>query len=165
MRSFPYATGLVLVLFSLLQLAACDNVDNNADPLGIGFSDPRTATTASGSLDQQNAGPKVTYTVAKASVFPTANGIYVLRYNFTSNDSMDLVVVRRTTDYNYHSDNQVAKNSLAQVIFNRDTLQLNASAVAIQPLTDQNRFSTVVNVHTVEKGDFNGTVIGVPLVH
>ena len=165
MRSFFSATALVLVLFSLLQLTACDNVDNNADPLGIGFSEPGTALTASGSIDKQNAGPKVTYTVSKASVFPTGNGIYIARYKFTSGDSLDLVVVRRTTDYNYHSDNTAAKNELAHVIFNRDTLELNASAVAIQPLTDQNRFSTVINVHTVTHGDFNGTVLGVPLVH
>jgi len=165
MRSFLFAIGSVLVFFSLLQLTACDNVDNNADPLGIGFSEPGTALTAGGTIDRQNAGPKVTYTVSKASVFPTANGIYVLRYNFTSNDSLDLVVIRRTTDYNYNSDNGVAKNELAHVIFNRDTLELNASAVAIQPKQDQNRFSTVVNVHTVAHGDFNGTVNGVPLIH
>lgn len=165
MRSYLFATGLVLVLFSLLQLTACDNVDNNADPLGIGFSDPTTAMAASGNIDKQNAGPKVTYTVRKASVFPTGNGIYVARYNFTSGDSLDLVVVRRTTDYNYHSDDEVAKNRLAHVIFNKDTLELNASAVAIQPIMDQNRFSTVVNVHTVDRGDFNGTVNSVPLVH
>lgn len=160
MRSFLFATGLSLVLF-----ASCDVVDNNADPLGIGFSDPATAVNAVGSLDQQNAGPKVTYAVTKASVFPTGNGVYVLRYKFTSNDSLDLVVVRRTTDYNYHSDNQVATNELTHVIFNRDTLEIKASAVAIQPKTEDNRFATVVNVHTVSDGDFNGTVTGVPLVH
>ena len=148
-----------------MLFVACDNVDNNADPLGIGFSEPATGLTATGTLDQQNAGPKVTYTVDEASVFPTGNGIYVLRYKFTSRDSLDLVVTRRTTDYNYNSDNAIAKNQLTHVIFNKDTLELGTSAVAIQPKPDQNRFSTVVNVHTVANGDFNGTVNGVPLIH
>jgi hypothetical protein len=160
MRSFLFATGLSLVLF-----AACDNVDNNADPLGIGYSDASTSVNAVGSIDQQNSGPKVTYAVTQASVFPTGNGVYVLRYKFTSNDSLDLEVTRRTTDYNYHSDGAVAKNTLTKVSFNGETLEINASDVAIQPKTEDNRFATVVNVHTVSHGDFNGTVTGVPLVH
>jgi len=164
MRSFLSATGLAVVLFSFLLFAACDNVDNNAFPLGIHFSDASTATTAGGSIDQQNAGPKVTYIVKKASVFPAGNGVYVARYNFTSGDSLKLVVVRRTGDYNYHSDATLATNSLERVIFNKDTLQINASAVALEPKMDVDRFSTVVNVHTKTHGDFNGTVNGVPLV-
>ena len=160
MRSFLLATVL-----SVLFFAACDNVDNLADPLGIGYSDPATALTASGSIDQQNAGPLVTYTVDEAAVLPLGSGEYVVRYKFTSGDSLRLVVVSRTKDYNYHSDITAAQNELSYAIFNRDTLELKSSAVAIQPKPDQNRFSTVVNVHTVAHGDFNGTVNSVPMVH
>jgi hypothetical protein len=160
MRSFLFATGLSIAL-----LTACDHDDNNANPLGIGYSDPAAALTAMGTIDQQNAGPKVTYTVDKAFVASEHNGVYLVRYKFTSNDSLDLVIVRRTTDYNYHSDNGAVQNQLSYAIFDQDTLELEPSAVSIQPRPAEDRFETVINVHTVARGDFNGTVNGVPLIN
>jgi hypothetical protein len=160
MRSLLLATGLSFVLFT-----ACENTDNNASPLGIEFSEPAASLTALGAIDQQNAGPKVTYTIDEAFVTPEHNGVYLVRYRFASHDSLDLIIVRRTTDYNYHSDKASAQNELSYAIFNQDTLTLNASAVSIQPRPDENRFSTVVNVHSTQHGDFNGTVNGVPLIN
>lgn len=159
MRSALFALGLGLVLFT-----ACHDDDDNGSPWGIGVSDPALALTATGTIDQQNFGPKETYTVKEALLFPEADGAHVLRYKFTSGDSLDLVLIKRTADYNYHSAEAVNQNDLAYAIFNTDTLDLKESAVSVQPHADINRFETVVNVHTVSFGDFNGTVTGVPYV-
>ncbi len=153
----------LLAVGLIVFLTACHDDDDNGSPWGIGQSDPITALTATGSIDRQNPG-KTTYTVKEAFLVEADNGAHILRYIFTSNDSLDLVVVKRTQDYNYHAVTDASQNVLAYAILNGDTLSLGTgAAVAIQPRPSENRFNTVVNVHT-EIGDFNGTVEHVPYI-
>jgi len=152
------AVGLIAIL------SACHDDDDNGSPWGIGQSDPGTALTATGSIDRQNPG-KTTYTVREAFLVQGDKDSHILRYIFTSNDSLDLIIVKRTQDYNYHSVTAANDNLLASALFNGNALTMGSgAAVSIQPRPSENRFSTVVNVHTAELGDFNGTVEHVPYI-
>ena len=160
----------VLLATSLTLLTACSDDDNAATtPWEIGHSDPATSLTATGTIDQQNArnsSGKKTYTVKEAYLADNDANTNLLRYIFTSNDTLNLIVTKRTQDYNYHFKGLVTteQNEINYVIFNADTLELKESAVSVQPRADENRFHTVVNVHTLTFGDFNGTVNQVPYI-
>lgn len=162
MKSKIIALALCIGLFT----ACNDDDDNNSPAWGIDYSNPQTSLSAQGSIDQQNAGPKVTYTISKAFVVLSQNdnNLHVVRYKFTSGDSLDLIVTKRTSDYNYHFPGSEKENTLLSATFNNITLKLKESAVSIQPRPDEKKFHTVVNVHSLDLGDFNGTVNSVPLL-
>lgn len=144
---------------------ACNDDDQEGSYWGVGHAGADAIVHAEGTIDQQNAGPKATYTVESAYLTTLENGTHLLHYRFTSQDSLELFIGKRSEDYNYHSDATSDQNVLLRVTFNNSALVLkDGTAVSIQPRSDENRFHTVVNVHTVDKGDFNGTVNSVPLV-
>ncbi|MBT1705844.1 hypothetical protein [Chryseosolibacter indicus] len=145
---------------------ACNDDDDKSPSWGIDYSSPETTLSAQGSIDQQNAGPKVTFVVDEAYVVLSEDdkNLHVVRYQFSSNDYLDLIIAKRTSDYNYHFPGSKNENTLVSAIYNGKALSLKESAVSIQPRPEEDSFHTVVNVHTNDAGDFNGTVNGVPLL-
>jgi len=123
------------------------------------------AMLAAGSVTVQNNGPKVTYDAAVGFVSPIpGDDMFKVTFKFTSSDSLMLIVAKKTNDYNYHVHAAPGENQLLYVIFDRDTLELSDGALAIQPRTDTNTFSTITNIHTTDHGDFNGTIDNVVLI-
>lgn len=159
MRAGFLATTLCVVL-----AVACDD-DQDGSYWGVDHVGVDAIAQAEGAIDQQNAGTKVTYTIESAYLTTLENGTHLLHYRFTSHDSLELLIGKRSADYNYHSDAVSDQNVLLSASFNNSPMALEGSSVSIQPRSDENRFHTVVNVHTLDKGDFNGTVNKVPLVN
>ena len=156
--------GFLAITLCVVFAVACQDDDHEGSYWGVDHVGADAIVGAEGTIDQQNAGPKVTYTVESAYLTTLENGSHLLHYRFTSEDSLELLIGKRSADYNYHSAATSDENILLSVSFNNTPLLLKESDVSIQPRSDENRFHTVVNVHTQEKGDFNGTVNSVPLV-
>lgn len=156
--------GFLAITLCVVFAVACKDDDHEGSYWGIDHVGADAMVGAKGTIDQQNAGPKVTYTVESAYLTTLENGSHLLHYRFTSHDSLELVIGKRSADYNYHSVATSDENILLSVSFNNTPMPLKESDVSIQPRSDENRFHTVVNVHTQDKGDFNGTVNSVPLI-
>lgn len=154
------------VLAIVFVLSACHHNDVKPVPdWGINSLGMDKASLASGSIDLQNNGPKVTYDAAAAYVSTlSGTNLFKVTFKFTSTDSLMLIVAKNTNDYNYHFQAGANENQLLYVIFDRDTLKLSESAIAIQPRAESNTFSTVTNIHTIDHGDFNGTIDNVVLI-
>ncbi len=156
---------LCTTLLAAVFLPACKKNDPEPSyPLGINYSEYLMAKNAVGSIDQQNSGPKKTYTVDYAYVKPIPNAQYRFMMHFTSQDSLQVIFAKATADYNYHYPKPVQENQLLYVVLNKDTLALKDAALSLQPRPNDNNFYTVSNLHTLKAGDFNGTVEKVPLL-
>lgn len=151
--------GLALVLFQCTE-------ENVAKSLlwGIDFSDEATTSFAQGALEQQNAGPKVIYIVNNGSLRQTEGEVYTLSFLFENGESLQLTVTKKTADYNYHFPGIDSENQLVSAVFNGNTLDLKESSISIQPKQGDNKLDVVTNMHTLNAGDFNGTLTRVPLV-
>lgn len=143
-----------LFLFLFLTLCvACKEGDDDPDPEEL---DPELIGLAEGQIDNQNNGPRISFIVDEAYLESLGNNQSRLVFKFTSGDEMIQIINKATQDFNYHFPRDFSQNQLLYVIFNGDTLALEESALSIQPRDDG--FHTVTNVHTVHRGDFNGTV-------
>ncbi|OJJ15711.1 hypothetical protein BKI52_38160 [marine bacterium AO1-C] len=153
----------------LVVMTQCNQRNN--DPQGtasadwqINPTDVTEATNATGEITNQNNGPLVKYQVASSLIYKGEGNLHIFKLRFTTQDSLTCYIEKKTQDFNYHSDAASDQNKLHMVVFNLDTLQLKPSAISIQPRQDENKFHTVSNIHSQAKGDFNGTVNGVPLI-
>lgn len=120
------------------------------------------ATLAEGEISQQNAGPKRVFQVAEASIVWIENNVFSLKYWFTSEDCLELIIAEVNQDYNYHYPKPPSENQILEVYFNENFIELRDAALSLQPRPDDGGFHTVVNVHTLDFGDWNGTVNRVP---
>jgi len=161
--------NIVLWMGILVTMAQCNQ--RNDDPKTglnpdwqISPTDITEETNATGEITNQNNGPLVKYQVASSLIYKGEGSLYIFKLRFTTQDSLTCYIEKKTQDFNYHSDAADDQNKLHMVIFNQDTLQLKPSAISIQPRQDENKFHTVSNIHSQTKGDFNGTVNGVPLI-
>lgn len=162
-KKILHALVLLLVVLSSCKKKEEATTTTTVTDWGIGTSNISEASNASGNITKQNDGPLVTYQTDSAFVRAEGNQ-YIFKLYFTSRDSLTCYLDKQTTDFNYHSDAATGANKLVMVLLNADTLQLNSSAISIQPKADIQRFHTVTNLHSSNKGDLNGTVDKVPLV-
>lgn len=158
-------TLFILLVFTVIW-GCSDHAHRNPSSIwGVNYSTEENSGRALGSIDHQNAGPKVTYIIDTAYLKDLRHANqYQLMYKFTTADSLQLILTKVSSDYNYHYPKPNVENQLVYAIFNRDTLTLKESAVAVQPRPDVNSFTTVLNLHTEYAGDFNGTVDKVVLL-
>ena len=157
----------IVSLLGIMIISGCnDHANKNvSSDWGVHYSTKDNAAHALGSLDKQNSGPKVTYIVDTAYLRHLKQAYtYQVMYKFTTPDSLQLVLVKVTSDYNYHYPKPGTENQLLYAIFNRDTLDLKESALSVQPRSDGGSFTTVINLHTNNAGDFNGTIDKVVLI-
>ena len=159
---FLFLIGLSTLLF---QCSTEEDVTKKSPLWGVEFSEESTATFVQGALEQQNAGPKVTY-IANAGALRETDvaGVYTISFTFENGESLELAVTKKTADYNYHFPGVESENQLISAIFNGDALDLKESAVSIQPHQEENKFHIVTNMHTLNAGDFNGTLTRIPLL-
>ncbi len=114
-----------------------------------------------GEIQNQN-GPygRQIYQVVQASLEPTNKGIERVIYHLDTGDVLELyIATANPNDYNYHIYNHCdcqQNNRITEVLLNGQYLPLRDGALSLQPRADM--FHSVLNLHSVHEGDFNGTV-------
>jgi hypothetical protein len=157
------ATIFLLIAVLLIQCNTEEKISKST-LWGIDFSDSNTTSFAQGTIEKQNSGPKVVYIVSEGALRPIGDSFYSVEVTFDNGETLNLVVAKKTSDYNFHFPGGDTENQLVSAIFNGDTLTLHESAVAIQPQTGDNKLNIVTNMHTMDAGDFNGTLTRIPLL-
>ena len=122
------------------------------------------AALAEGQITRQNAGPRQDYEVLEAAVTRMEGNVFSVKYFFLSGDCLEIVIAEATSDFNYHYPKGSDQNQILDVYFNDEWLELHDAALSLQPRPEEGGFHTVVNVHTVAVGDWNGTVNKVPFL-
>lgn len=119
-------------------------------------------TYSYGEIQNQNGpGGRYIYAVQQAQLTPLNNGEEVVTYQLNSGDILELfIITANTNDYNYHSyaDNCSCNhnNRITKVLLNGQYLPLRDGSLSLQP--KNNGFHSVINLHSIHEGDFNGTV-------
>ena len=158
-------TKLLLLIGLSTLLFRCATDEDTKSPLwGVDFSTEEATIFAQGAIEQQNAGPKITYIVNSASLRQVEEGLYTISFTFENGESMQLTITKKTADCNYHSSSDDSENRLVSAVFNGNVLDLVESSISIQPRLEENKLNIITNMHTVNAGDFNGTLSRVPLV-
>ena len=100
----------------------------------------------------------------KVSGKDTEGDLYTMSFSFENGETLQLSVTKKTSDYNYHFPGDESGNQLVSATFNGNELSLKESSISIQPRQDDNKLNVVTNMHTLNAGDFNGTLTRIPLV-
>lgn len=132
-----------------------------------------------GEITNQN-GPNrgaFTHLVRNAKLQKLHNGLESVLYYLDSGDILELIIATgNAQDYNYHTHNshhrkgnrgggkypskrhnqQHNKNTIVKVLLNNKYLDLRDGSLSLQP--KQHGFHSVINLHSLYEGDFNGTV-------
>jgi len=78
-----------------------------------------------------------------------------LSFTFDSGDVLSMIIyTAQTNDFNYHFNSP--GNAITNVKLNGYPIAIRDAGLSLQP-KNQN-FTAVINVHTINEGDFNGTV-------
>ena len=159
-------TKIVLLASLSVILFQCSTEEKIAkSPLwGVDYSDESTTTFVQGAIEQQNAGPKTVYIVNEGALRPDQDDRHTISLKFENGESLQLLVTKKTVNSNYHYPGQESENQLLSAIFNGEPLELKESAISIQPRLEENKLHVITNVHTLNAGDFNGTLSRIPLL-
>jgi len=158
---FLFLIGLSALIFQCTE----EDVTKKSPLWGVEFSEESTSTFVQGSLEQQNAGPKVVHIVNDGALRETeVEGVYTISFAFENGESLEIAVTKKTADYNYHFPGTESENQLISAVFNGNALDLEESAVAIEPHKEENKLHIITNMHTINAGDFNGTLTRIPLL-
>ena len=159
-------TKLVIWISLSVVLFQCTTEEKLAkSPLwGIDYSEEGTTTYVQGAIEQQNAGPKAIYIVSEGSLRCAQQDLHTLSLKFENGESLLLRIAKKTADNNYHFPGTESENQLVSAIFNGVPLDLAESSIAIQPHLGENKLHVITNVHTLNAGDFNGTLSRIPLL-
>jgi len=157
------ATIFLLIAVLLIQCNTEEKISKST-LWGIDFSDSNTRVFAQGTIEKQNPDAKVVYVVSEGALRQVEGNLYSIDLIFDNNESLKLIVAKKTSDYNFHFPGSDAENQLVSALFNGVALNLNESAISIQPELGDNKLNIVTNMHTVDAGDFNGTLTRIPLL-
>lgn len=158
-------TKIVLLVSLSVIFFQCTEEKIAKSPLwGVDYSEEGTTAFVQGAIEQQNAGPKTIYIVTEGSLRPAPEEQHTIYLKFENGESLQLLVTKKTADNNYHHPGNAGENQLLSAIFNGVPLDLKESAISIQPRLEDNKLNVVTNVHTIDAGDFNGTLSRVPLL-
>lgn len=159
-------TRIILLISLSVGFFQCSTEGESAkSPLwGVDFSAESTAIYAQGAIDQQNADGKVTYIVREGALRQTQGDRYTVNLTFGSGETLQLGLIKKTTEYKFQYPGQENENQLVSVLFNGTPLDLNESFVSILPETGDNKLHVITSVQTKIAGDFNGTSSRIPLL-
>jgi len=82
-----------------------------------------------------------------------------LSFTFDSGDVLSMVILTaQPNDFNYHycTHCKGQKNAIVDVKLNGYSIAMRNASLSLQP--NNQHFTAVVNVHSLDEGDFNGTV-------
>jgi hypothetical protein len=154
----------LLICLSAL-LFQCATEEQTKSPIwGVDFSTESATIQAEGAIERENAGPSVMYIVNSAYLRQADDDLYNISSTFENGESIQLVVTKKTADCNYHYPGTESENQLISAIFNGVALNLAESSIAVQPHLEENKLHIITDMHTLNAGDFNGTLSRVPLV-
>ena len=161
-----YFRLILLVLVGMVVNTCSDEAIENPYDLSIEKSLYETSGWAEGSILHQNYdGPGTELMVDSAYVSGNSvEGLYEIHFIFEGSEDLDINIQKYRSDINYHFPDSLQSNSIVEVFFSGDTLKLETAAISLQPNTEDNTFTAVVNVHSKNLGSFNGTVGAIPLV-
>jgi hypothetical protein len=158
-------TKLLLLISLSVLLFQCSSEKEMKSPVwGVDYSTEAMVSYAQGALEQQNSGPNVTHIVNAASLRQSEEGIYEVSFTFENGETLQLSITKKTADYNYHFPGTELENQLISAVFNGAPLDLKVSSISIQPDEGENKLAVITNMHTLNAGDFNGTLSRVPLL-
>jgi hypothetical protein len=156
---------LLLISLSVVFLQCSTEGEMTKSPLwGVDFSEESTTAFAEGSIEQQNAGPETVYIVESGALREAEESHYTISFTFENGETLLLGIEKKTMDYNYHYPGTESENRLVSATFNGTPLDLTESSISIQPDTGDNKLHIITNMHTINAGDFNGTLSRIPLL-
>lgn len=156
---------LLLIGLSVVFFQCSTEGELTKSPLwGVDFSAESTAAFAGGSIEQQNAESKTIYIVESGSLRETEESHYTISFIFQNGESLQLGIIKQTTDYNCHYPGAESENKLVSATFNGIPLELAESSISIQPDTGDNKLHIITKMRTINAGDFNGTLSRIPLL-
>ena len=130
----------------------------------IPLSQAQTVEQVSGSIIQQNIEPRQIFKVEEGSIVWVDDQIYSLLFVLDNRDRLELMIARTTQDFNYHFPVSSGENQILEVYLNDEKLRLKGAVLSLQPKMDTKSFTAVINIHTQQLGDWNGTVRYIPIV-
>jgi hypothetical protein len=159
-------TRIVFLISLSVILFHCSTEEKIAkSPLwGVDYSEKSTTAFVQGAIEQQNAGPKTIYIVTEGALRPSQEDRHTISLKFENGESLQLLVTKKTLDNNYHYPGNDTENQLLSAIFCGKPLELKESSISIQARLEENKFHIITNVHTLDAGDFNGTLSRIPLL-
>ncbi|MHA7057312.1 hypothetical protein ACWGOQ_0008850 [Aquimarina sp. M1] len=114
-----------------------------------------------GEIQNQN-GPygRQIYNVVQARLSGYQNGLEKVIYRLNSGDILELIIATANeNDYNYHNYSNCEcsqNNRIIEVLLNGQYIPLRDGSLSLQPRNGG--FHSVINLHSQNEGDFNGTV-------
>lgn len=138
------------------EIIIIDNEEPYPSPKHV----PRRYTNSQGTIMNQN-GPfdgRIDYQVVSTNLSALNQG-EELSFTFDSGDVLSMVILTaQPNDFNYHycTHCKGQKNAIVDVKLNGHSIAMRDASLSLH-LNNQH-FTAVVNVHSLDEGDFNGTV-------
>jgi hypothetical protein len=155
---------LLLISLSVFLYKCTTPVEPQSPIWGVEFSTESAIPLAQGSIEKENAGVQVIYIVNSGYLMEGDGGLNTISFTFENGESMQLIVTKKTANYNCNFPGNETENQIVSAIFNGDTLALKESSISIQPHLEENKLHILTDMHTVAAGDFNGTLTRIPLL-
>src|ERR1044072_815358 len=99
---------MLFIVVGFVALIRCNDEEQHTSVWGIEYSSKNTVGSAAGTIDQQKSGDqqtggsKTTYAVESAYMIQTEKNEYRIKYLFTSSDSLEILISKRTNDLDFH---------------------------------------------------------------
>ncbi|KAA1245985.1 hypothetical protein [Aquimarina sp. RZ0] len=115
-----------------------------------------------GEIQNQN-GPqgRYVYQVTNAGLGGLNNGAESILYTLDTGETLELIIrTMNPDDYNYHYNNgyhNSSNNEIIAILLNGQEIAVKDGSLSLQPKHGRG-FHSVLNIHAMYEGDFNGTV-------
>jgi hypothetical protein len=159
-------TNIVLLISLSVALFQCSTeAEITKSPIwGVDYSAESTTGFAQGSIEQQTDGTKTIYIVSSGELREGEENFYTVSFTFENGGSLQLGIIKKTADYNYHFPGNESANQLVSATFNGKALDLTESSISIQPDLGDNKLHIITKMHTLNVGDLNGMLSRIPLL-
>ncbi len=159
-------TKIIFLISLSVTLFQCGTEEKIAkSPMwGVDYSDEGSTAYVQGAIEQLNAGPKTIYIVSEGALRQAQEELHTVYFKFENGESLQFLVRKQTIDNNYHYPATDSENQLVSVVFNGVSLELKESTVLIQPHPEENKLHVITSIHTLNAGDFAGTLTRIPLL-
>ncbi|MEM6807297.1 MAG: hypothetical protein AAF696_38200 [Bacteroidota bacterium] len=129
----------------------------------MALSKPETAHFANGRISVQNQVPREEFDVVGAAVVWIERNIYSLTYLLDTGDTYEIIFAKCSKDFNYHFPRNNTENKILEIFWNNVSFPLRDAALSLQPQRGIN-FTAIINIHSLDFGDWQGTVREIPLL-
>lgn len=159
-------TNIVLLISLSVAFFQCSTeAEITKSPIwGVDYSAENTKGFAQGSIEQQIDGTKTIYIVNSGALHEGGENFYIVSFSFENGGSLQLGIIKKTADYNYHFPGNESVNQIVSATFNGKALDLTESSISIQPDPGDNKLHIITKIYTLNAGDFNGMLSRIPLL-